>query len=214
MRQPFRLVWWHWLLYAALAYFSWLMLQITWQYVPPALDVAFLRIKQEVIHLHYYQVAFYVHVYSAMFALAAGFTQFSDWFRKRHAAWHKRIGKIYFYTVVLLAGPSGLIMGYHANGGTSSKIAFVLLAVLWITTTLIAVHHIRHGRIQQHRTWMIRSYALTLSAITLRIEKLVLVLLFEPQPMDGYRIVAWSGWVLNLMVAEWIIRRYFPNSKV
>jgi hypothetical protein len=25
--------------------------------------------------------------------------------------------------------------------------------------------------------------------------------------MDRYRIIAWLGWVLNLLVAEWIIRK-------
>src|SRR5690349_8521781 len=63
-------------LLAALLFFSWLMLLITLQYIPARPDVAFLRIKQEVAGMWHYQLAFFIHVYSSMFALTAGLTQF------------------------------------------------------------------------------------------------------------------------------------------
>ena len=53
---------------------------------------------------------------------------------------------------------------------------------------------------------MIRSYALTLSALTLRAWKWGITNSFELPPMDVYRAVAWLGWVPNLLLAEWIIR--------
>ena len=53
---------------------------------------------------------------------------------------------------------------------------------------------------------MIRSYALTLSAISLRLFKWIIVFIWAPPPMDTYRIVAWLGWVFNLVLVEcWII---------
>ena len=55
---------------------------------------------------------------------------------------------------------------------------------------------------------MIRSFALTLSAITLRLWKYLIVLAFQPRPMDVYHIVAWLGWVVNLIIAEIIIFKY------
>ncbi|MBP6721964.1 MAG: DUF2306 domain-containing protein, partial [Bacteroidia bacterium] len=58
-----------------------------------------------------------------------------------------------------------------------------------------------------HRAWMIRSFALALSAITLRAWKWILVGLFEPRPMHVYMLIAWLGWTLNLLVAEIIIRK-------
>ena len=63
---------------------------------------------------------------------------------------------------------------------------------------------------------MIRSYALTLSAITLRVWKLGLALTLEPRPMDLYRVVAWLGFIPNLIVAEIIIRSFViqtPNRE-
>jgi hypothetical protein len=54
---------------------------------------------------------------------------------------------------------------------------------------------------------MIRSYALTLSAVTLRGWKVILVPMVEASPMELYRFVAWISWTLNLGVAEIIIYR-------
>jgi hypothetical protein len=52
------------------------------------------------------------------------------------------------------------------------------------------------------------SYALTLSALSLRALKWLLVFLFAPAPMDVYHIVSWLGWTGNLLVAEIIIRAH------
>jgi hypothetical protein len=53
---------------------------------------------------------------------------------------------------------------------------------------------------------MIRSFALTLSAVTLRLWKLGITNTIDIKPMDAYRIVAWLGWVPNLLIAEMYIR--------
>ncbi|MEM9920431.1 MAG: DUF2306 domain-containing protein [Bacteroidota bacterium] len=189
------------------AWFCYLMAGITWQYVPLDLDVAFLRIKQSYISLPHYQWAFFLHVYSAMLVLPAGFTQFSTWIRKQHPWLHRGSGWIYASVSVLLAGPSGLIIGWYANGGWSSQLAFCLLAILWMTFSWMAIWRIRQGDVEAHKRWMYRSFALALSAITLRAWKFLIVAFFEPRPMDVYRIVAWLGWVLNLLIAEWLILR-------
>jgi hypothetical protein len=66
-----------------------------------------------------------------------------------------------------------------------------------------------------HRNYMIRSYALTLSAITLRAWKYGIANTIALPPMDTYRIVAWMGWVINLAIAEIIInkRRKHPVAR-
>lgn len=191
----------------AYAFFCYLMLQITLQYIPLDTDVAFLRIKQDYVGMAHYRWAFFIHAYTAMLVLPAGFTQFSGWLRKKYRQVHRVGGWIYIGTVLLAAGPSGLVIGIYANGGISSQIAFCLLAILWIVFTLIAIIRLRQGHYPAHRNWMIRSFALALSAITLRAWKWLLVALFHPRPMDVYIIVAWLGWVGNLAVAEYIIYR-------
>ena len=98
-------------------------------------------------------------------------------------------------------------MGLYANGGITSKLAFVVLAVLWIYFTATAVVKAKSGDFLSHRDFMIRSYALTLSAITLRAWKWSINNSVELPPMDVYRAVAWLGWVPNLAFAEFLIWR-------
>lgn len=192
-------------------FFCWLMMQITLQYVSLSTDVAFLRIKQDYVGMLHYRIAFFVHVFTAIAVLPAGLTQFSKYVRKHYRDLHRGAGYIYAVVVVLLAGPSGFVIGVYANGGITSQIAFCLLAVLWIYFTYKAVATIRVRKAGEHRRWMIRSFALALSAITLRAWKYAIVAAFEPRPMDVYMIVAWLGWVLNLAVAEWIIYRLYRS---
>jgi len=188
-----------------------LMLQITLQYFPINFDVAFLRIKQQYIHLGYYKLAFYVHVTFSIFSLLAGFTQFYKKIKIEYPKIHKCVGWIYIISILLFAAPSGLVIGYFANGGFWSQLAFCILAILWFIFTLKAFIYIKKGDYRRHQVFMVRSFALTLSAITLRFCKYLIVLFFQPRPMDVYQIVAWLGWVLNLLIAEIIIIKYIKK---
>lgn len=198
--------WVYWSFILLLAFFSYLMLEITLQYVPMRFDVAFLKIKQSQIQLPIYRVAFYTHVYTSMLALLAGFTQFNKRFRSRSAI-HRNVGKLYVAVILGLSGPSGLIMAIYANGGVSSQIGFTMLALLWMTSTYFALRFAINNDFIQHRNWMILSYALTLSAVTLRLWKMGIVWAFEPPPMDAYRIVAWLGWIPNLIFALFLWKK-------
>jgi len=201
------------MLIMAYAFFAYLLVRISLQYIPYDTDVAFLRIKQDVIDIPFYKIAFFTHVYTAILVLPAGFTQFSLYIRRKLPALHRYSGWVYAAVVILLAGPSGLYMGVYANGGFISQISFILLAVLWITFTLIAVIKAVQGDYKSHREFLFRSFALTISAITLRAWKYLLVFLFEPRPMDVYQIVAWLGWIPNIIIAELIIRKIIKLKK-
>lgn len=195
------------LLIAVLAFFTWRMALITSQYWPVGRDVAFLRIKQHYIGILHWEAAFWIHVAVSMIPLLAGFTQFARWILKSHPRVHRFMGKTYVISVCLVTGPASLIMAFYANGGVTSRLAFGSLAVLWIFTTAMGWRMAMKRMWPTHREWMIRSYALTLSAITLRVWKYGIVMAFAPPPMDVYRIVAWLGFIPNLLLAEWIIRR-------
>ena len=196
------------LLFLTLAFFMWLMARITVAYVPYNTDVGFLQIKQDYIDLDVWRTAFFTHVYMSIWVLLAGFTQFSAGLRRKYPALHRGFGYVYAADVLLITGPASLIMSFYANGGITSKAAFVILAVGWLAFTGIAVKKARDGDYDAHRDFMIRSYALTLSALTLRAWKWGINNSFELPPMDVYRAVAWLGWVPNLLLAEFLIRRY------
>lgn len=193
------------LLLLGLAYFSYLLLLISMQYIPFRSDAAFLRIKMDEVKLPYYIPFFKAHVFTSFLLLIAGFTQFSKWIRTRYRNIHRYVGWSYIVILLVFSAPSGLVLGYHANGGCTSQLAFILLGVLWIYTTAQALRYALKKDWTRHRNFMIRSYALTLSAISLRLFKYIIVFIWHPLPMDTYRLVAWLGWVVNLAIAEIII---------
>lgn len=192
-------------------FFCFLMFKITWQYIYLETDVAFLRIKQTFVPMLHYRIAFFVHVFTSILVLPAGFTQFSKGLRRKLPSVHRFSGWIYSSIVILVAGPSGFIIGIYANGGMSSQIAFCMLAVLWVLFTCLAIQRIIKKKVISHQKWMIRSFALAMSAITLRAWKYLLVAMFHPRPMDVYMVVAWLGWVLNLIIAEIIIYKFIKR---
>lgn len=196
----------------SIAFFSYLMLQLTLPYVSLKSDVDFLATKQNIIHIKQWRYAFYTHVFFSILTLIAGLTQFSNYILKRIPRVHRMMGYIYVVDVVAIAGPSGLIMGIYSNGDWFAALSFVILSVLWIIITLIALFKVYKKQYIDHRTWMIRSYALTLSAVTLRLLAIVVPIFFQLKARDEYSLISWLSWTLNLAVAELYIR--FFSQKV
>ena len=186
-------------LFVIWCYLSVLMIKITLDYIPIQNDVAFLAIKQdEVNDIKGYLPIFYIHVYFSIFVLIFGLIQFF----KMPKTIHRFFGYLYVLFIVLFAAPSGLFIGYYANGDFWAQIAFLLLGILWIFFTIRSVVRIKNKDFYGHQFDMYRSYALTLSALTLRAWKVGIVYFFQPNPIDAYIIVAWLGWLLNLILVE------------
>jgi hypothetical protein len=194
------------LAYLALSIGTLLMLSMVIDYASFRTNIHFLQYKQAYIHNPIWIGAFYIHVFISILALAAGFTQFSDFFLKNHRSWHRRIGRIYVYSILLVNFPAGMILAINANGLWPSKLAFTLLDCGWFFFTWKAVAAARQRRFREHKEHMIRSYALTCSAIALRSWKIILTHCFHPDPLRLYMIDAWMGFVPNLLFAELLIR--------
>jgi len=191
-----------WLLMAMLAM---ILFVITASYLSFKSDVNFLLVKQDIVNDSIWRPTFYIHVISGMLVILVGPFQFLKSFRNKYLNWHKLGGKIYAYSILLLAGPTGLIMAFYAEGGLWSTVAFSIMSILWFVTTLMAVIKIKQRKIEEHKMWMMRSYALSFAAVTLRL----LVPLFSLFILDNEDLItvstAWLSWMLNLLVAEGMI---------
>lgn len=176
------------------------------RYYPLRDDIGFLQFKKEYLDILPWKVAFYTHVFTIIFALLAGFTQFSKSILINHKRVHRMVGKIYVYDI-FLNFPVAFVMGIYANGLLPTKIAFILLDCMWFWFTYKAVAEIRRGNVAAHKAYMIRSYALTLSAVSLRFWKIVILGFVHIDPLPLYMINAWLGFLPNLLFAEWLIRR-------
>jgi uncharacterized membrane protein len=181
------------------------MIDLTLPYLSFTYDVDFLLTKQKIIHLRHWRYAFNFHILFSIFSLVAGLTQFSQYILTKHKKLHRLMGYVYVIDVICIAGPSGLIMAFYANGTIISKTSFILLSLFWILFTAIAVIKVLQKKFIEHEKWMIRSYALTLSAITLRLLAYVLPKFIHLTAHEEYALIAWLSWIFNLLVAEWII---------
>lgn len=145
------------------------------------------------------------HLAGGLTAMALGPWQFSTRLRARAVSVHRWLGRAYVIAV-LAGGVGALVLAPTSQEGLVTHVGFGLLAVLWLNATLQAYRRIRAGDVTSHRRWMIRSFALTLAAVTLRIE-LPLQLAAGIPFHDAYQVVSWICWVPNLIVAEWVVLR-------
>lgn len=161
---------------------------------------------EEVLANGVYRAAFYGHVIFGPIALMAGPFQFLPKFRNRNLKAHRLIGFVYI-VACLLSGLAGLAAAQWTMGGVPAELGFSLLAIGWLYTTTKAWQNIRRKNVAGHQQWMLRSYALTLSAVTLRLWSPLLGVFFGLSFLEAYPIVAWLCWVPNIVVIEWWIRR-------
>ena len=143
------------------------------------------------------------HLAGGMIALVLGALQVSATLRNKYLDMHRWLGRIYVVAVVV-GGIGGFVMALESTGGLVTHYGFGMMAVCWLGCTLNAYRHVRAGNIAQHRAWMLRSYALTLAAVTLRIY-LPLSQIAGYEFIEAYRAISWMCWVPNLLVVEWFL---------
>jgi uncharacterized membrane protein len=147
--------------------------------------------------------AVWAHFVGAAVALATGTFQHNARLRAKYLSAHRWTGRAYVIGV-LVGGIGALMLAPAAEGGAPGKFGFAMLGILWLVSTALAYTHIRNGNQTAHRRWMVRSYALTLAAVTLRIY-LPLSLASGVPFTSAYPVIAWMCWVPNLVFAEWVL---------
>lgn len=150
-------------------------------------------------------VGILTHVFGAALALLLGPLQFAERWRRVKPAVHRNLGRAYLALGVLPGGVAGLYMAFHAYGGATAQLGFAVLAVWWLATACLAYVTVRRRDFVAHRAWMIRNFACTFAAVTLRIQlgsSFGLGIDFDV----FYPIIAWSSWVPNLIAAELLLR--------
>jgi uncharacterized membrane protein len=147
-----------------------------------------------------------VHASCAGTALLLGPWQFFPAIRGARPAVHRWIGRSYV-TLCLVGGVSGAMLAWNTTAGDVARWGFSLLAVSWLTVTSLGYLAARRRDFVSHRRWMIRSFALTFAAVTLRLY-IPLSAVAGLSLAFAYPIIAWVCWVPNLAVAEaWIRSR-------
>ena len=148
--------------------------------------------------------AFLTHVVASLIALLIGPWQFVQKVRSRWPRLHRWMGRTYM-VAVLLGGVSGFIIAWTSSAGPIAAGGFASLAVVWLYVTNKGYQTAKARQFPAHRRWMIRSFALTAAAITLRLGLPIAPILgYDFQ--TGYIILSWVCWLFNLAIAELYLR--------
>ncbi|WP_203989687.1 DUF2306 domain-containing protein [Sphaerisporangium rufum] len=164
--------------------------------------------------LHYYVLV--GHIATAAVALVLGPLQFVPKVRARRRV-HRTIGRVYLLAGVLPSAVATIPVAMW-SGRLVTQIGLTTAAALWLVTAGLAYRAARRGDFTAHRDWMTRNYALTFLAVTARV--IVPLSLLVRIPLGGLAagsigeaatsmipIGQTLGWIVNLIVAESIIRR-------
>lgn len=145
-----------------------------------------------------------VHVAASGVAMLLGAFQFFKPLRRKAPSLHRWTGRVYIVACVV-GGLAGGVIALSSTAGPIAGWGFFMLAVLWVPFTLMAWVSAMRRDFNTHERWMIRSFALTFAAVTLRIYLPIASIMNHGFPLDAYRIIAWAAWVPNLIVAELFI---------
>ncbi|BCK53400.1 DUF2306 domain-containing protein [Nocardia wallacei] len=193
--------------------------------LPPylTLDPARSRVPDPGFAPHYPLLV--VHVVCGSIAILLCGFQVWPWFRRRYSAVHRRMGRWYVFAGVLPAGLAGVVIGATSPFGPVARVSNVMLALLWLAVTITGWRAARRRRFADHRRWMIRSFALTLSIILNRLVGGVLTVALSPQLHTTFHgdeqlmtqtiagIGTWLGWTSSLLVAEWWLERGLTRER-
>jgi hypothetical protein len=147
----------------------------------------------------------FVHAGFAATAMLLGPFQFLTRLRARAPAVHRWTGRVYA-TACLIGGGAGFLLALGSTAGPIARAGFASLAVVWLATTAMAWRLALQRRFVEHRRWMIRSFALTFAAVTLRLYIPIAAVAGLPG-LQSYIAIAWLCWVPNLVFAELYLAR-------
>ena len=122
---------------------------------------------------HYEPIKWWLlpHGIAGAIAIFLAMSQFSSRLRARHVVVHRTLGRIYI-GLVAIAAPLGVVIQYldeRTGDPRSFTIAAAVDACLWLLATGMAFWCIRGRRIEQHRQWMTRSFAMAIVFLEVRV---------------------------------------------
>lgn len=152
-----------------------------------------------------------LHIGAASTYCLLGAFQFSAGVRRRWPAWHRRAGRL-LALCGLATGLTGLWMAVayavpqDLQGPLLRGVRMVVGAGM-VAALLLALSSILRRDVARHEAWMIRAYALGQGAGTQAVVLLPWTVLFGEAVGSTRDVLMTLAWLINLGVAEGLIRR-------
>lgn len=151
-----------------------------------------------------------IHIISATLFSVLGAFQFTSRLHRPKSNWHRLVGRV-LIPCGLAAALSGLWMArfypWPALDGELLYAMRLLFGFAMLMSIVFGITTIRKRDYIGHGDWMIRGYAIGLGAGTQVLTHLPMML-FPDIASELFRaIMMGAGWVINIAVAEWVIRK-------
>ena len=168
---------------------------------------SFLINKADPVWQHYKPFRWWLlpHGLAGACAILLGPLQFSDRLRARFTKFHRVVGRIYIAGALIVAPLGAYIQFFEERlgGPRSFSIAALVDAILLMLTTAIAYAFILNGKVQQHRQWMTRSFAVALVFLEVRV--VAGVTGWERIP-GAIETIVWSCLAFSLLSADIVLQ--------
>lgn len=151
-----------------------------------------------------------LHIVSVTVYALVGAFQFVPGLRRRRHGWH-RIAGLILIPAGLIVALSGLWMTLLYDMPTYDGALVYALRLLFgsamLLSILFGVGALRRRAFVQHGHWMLRGYAIGMGAGTQVLTGMVAAAFVDPPTELSRALLMGAGWLINLAVAEWAIRR-------
>jgi hypothetical protein len=154
-------------------------------------EIPLLRQKTERAYLGTIPWLIIPHAIGGVIALLSGPLQFSSRLRRRNPNFHRGLGRVYVLSV-FIAAPLAVIMSNHRHDPRAIYFvaANIVQAGTWLLVTTAAFLTARNRHFQQHREWMVRSYAVTFTFVGTRVL----------QPIPAWNRHSEAGFAMEIIV--------------
>ena len=151
-----------------------------------------------------------LHILAVIPFSILGALQFAPTFRRRHRGWHRAAGRV-LVLCGLVATLTGLWMtlAYPSpvGDGEALYVERLVFGSAMLLSMLMALNAIRQRNFAVHGQWMIRTYAIGMGAGSQVLTHLPYFVLVGTPSESVRAVLMGAGWVLSVIVAEWLIRR-------
>lgn len=151
-----------------------------------------------------------LHIVSVIPYSLVGALQFAPTFRRRHRQWHRVAGQ-FLVVLGLSVALTGLWMTQFYPWPTGDGEALYVLRLAFgsamAASLVMGVDAIRRRNFVEHGAWMLRAYAIGMGAGTQVLTHLPFFILVGTPGERPRAVMMGAGWVINVLVAEWSIRR-------
>lgn len=149
-----------------------------------------------------------IHILAGMVFMLLGPLQFIPSIRRYWPKLHRVSGRV-FLVCGLIAAATGLGVEFlfPLRGGYVKRAAMVLFSLAMLVALVLAWRAAVQRRIDLHRAWVIRAYAIGLALSTTRLYFIPAYLIYGNPSQFEAATVTWAGFCINCVVAEWIVRR-------